>query len=429
MPSKVTNYQCPSCTGPLHFEEHSGRLECEYCESTYSLEEIEALFAQKNQKAETAAEQVTESSDAEWGEDASHMRSYNCPSCGAELICEETTAATACPYCGNPTVIPGQFGGTKRPDCIIPFKVGKEQAVEALKQHYQGKLLLPKAFASENHLQEIKGVYVPFWLFDATADVQATFSMTRSHTQHTRDERIVTTEHYEAHRSGRVEFSQVPVDGSSKMPDGHMDAVEPYDYGELKPFSLSYLPGFLADKYDVDQETSAARAEERCRNSAISTMADTVRGYDTCSVRQADVKLSDRKASYALMPVWLLSTRWKEKEYLFAMNGQTGRFVGDLPVSWGKFWLWFAGLFLVISLIGSMFLDTEAALIAGAVLAGIICGAMVSVMKSARQQSHANAYIPAEGVELLAKNDRFLHRTVTRHRNQQPQGGPHHGPR
>lgn len=419
MPSNVTNYQCPACTGPLHFEERTGRLECEYCESSFSVAEIEALFARKT--AQAAPE------NTEWGADAEHMRSYNCPSCGAELICEETTAATACPYCGNPSVIPGRFGGTKRPDCIIPFKVGKEQAVESLKQHYKGKPFLPRAFASENHLREVKGIYVPFWLFDAKADVQATFAATRSHVHMTQDERIVTTEHYEAVRSGTVAFQQVPVNGASKMPDGHMDAVEPFEYAELKPFSMAYLPGFLADKYDVGMDQCAARAEERCRNSAIAAMENTVQGYETCTVRHADVRLSDRKAKYALLPVWLLSTRWKEKDYLFAMNGQTGRFVGDLPISWGKFWAWFAGLFLVLTLVGSLFLDTEIALIAGAVLAGILCGGMAATMKSARQQSHANAYIPAEGVTLTQRHDRFLHRTVTRHRIRQADG-PRRGP-
>lgn len=413
MPTNVTNYQCPACTGPLHFEEHTGRLECEYCGGTFGVEEIEKLFAEKNARAETAA-----APDPEWGEDAAHMRAYSCPSCGAELICDDTTAATACPYCGNPTVIPGQFGGTKRPDYVIPFKVGKEQAVEALKQHYRGKFLLPKAFASENHLDEVKGIYVPFWLYDCRAEVRAEFAMTRSHTVTTRDERIVTTEHYEALRSGRVEFRRVPVDGASKMPDGHMDAVEPFDYEELKPFSMAYLPGFLADKYDVDAQDCAQRAEERCRNSAISAMGDTIRGYDTCSVRNAQVRFQDRQTHYALMPVWLLSTCWKEKKYLFAMNGQTGRFVGDLPISWVKFWVLFLGVFAALTAVGTLFMEIEGALLFGLILAAVICGALTAPMFSARKQSHAQPYIPTGGIEVFEKRDRFLHRTVSRHRIQ-----------
>lgn len=334
MPKQVTNYQCPSCMGPLRFEEGTGRLKCEYCDSSFTVAEIEDLFAEKNARAED-----------EWGDDGAHMRAYSCPSCGAELICEETTAAAACPYCGNPNVIPGQFGGTKRPDYIIPFTVGKEEAVAALKKHYRGKLLLPRSFKTENHLTEVKGIYVPFWLFDAKADVEAQFKTTRSHVHRTSREEVITTDHFLADRKGSVRFERIPVDGASKMPDSHMDAIEPFDYQQLKPFSMGYLPGFFADKYDVTAEECRVRAEQRCRTSAIQAMEHTVRGYETRVLVDSDVRMEMGDVKYALFPVWLLSTRWKDKTYLFAMNGQNGNFVGDLPISWGKAAAWFAGIY------------------------------------------------------------------------------------
>ena len=363
MSTQITNYQCPACTGPLRYDGQTEKLQCDYCESSFTIEEIEALFAEKNAQAEEnpqAEEHAPKPETSEWGDDAEKMRAYNCPSCGAELICEETTAATACPYCGNPTVVPAQFSGTKKPDCIIPFKLSKEQAVEALKKHYQGKPLLPKSFADENHLQEIKGVYVPFWLFDGTAEADVTFKTTRTHTHTTSKERIITTDHFEVWRQGTVPFSHVPVDGASKMPDAHMDAIEPFDYQDLKPFSLSYLPGFLADKYDVSAEECAPRAEERCRSSAVSAMRGTVIGYESCIPVREDVTVRCSDVKYALMPVWMLSTRWKDQNYLFAMNGQTGKMVGDLPISWTRFWSWFGGIFAasaaVMSLIRFVFM-------------------------------------------------------------------------
>lgn len=353
MPAQITNYQCPACTGPLRYDGESGKLQCDYCESSFTVEEVEAIFAEKNAAAEETSQQSAPES-SEWGEDADHMRAYNCPSCGAQLICEETTAATACPYCGNPTVVPGQFGGTKRPDCIIPFKLSKEQAVEALKKHYQGKPLLPKEFADENHLQEIKGVYVPFWLFDGRADADVTFKTTRTHTRSNGKERIITTDHFEVRRKGFVPFSHVPVDGASKMPDAHMDAIEPFDYQELKPFSLSYLPGYLADKYDVSAEECAMRMEERCRSSAVSAMRNTVIGYESCIPVREDVTIQHNDVQYALLPVWLLSTKWKDQNYLFAMNGQTGKLIGDLPISWPRFFAWFGGIFAASAAIMSL---------------------------------------------------------------------------
>ena len=244
MATQITNYQCPGCTGPLQFSAATGRLECEYCMSSFTPEEIEALYAQKNEKAEEAARQAQQ--EEEWN--AENMRAYSCPSCGAELLCDVTTAATACPYCGNPTVVPGQFADIQKPDYVIPFQVDKDTAVAGLKQHYKGKPLLPGSFAKENHLQEIKGVYVPFWLYDGEATADVTFSASRSRVHTTPKERITTTEHYRVERRGTVAFEKVPVDGSTKMPDTHMDAIEPFDYEKMEPFSMAYLPGFLADK-------------------------------------------------------------------------------------------------------------------------------------------------------------------------------------
>ena len=346
MSTQITNYQCPACTGPLHFDEQTGKLQCDYCESTFTVDEVEALYAEKNAAAETVGE---EPKPSEWGEDEGKMRSYNCPSCGAELICEETTAATSCPYCGNPAIVPGQFSGAKKPDCIIPFKLSKEQAIDALKKHYKGKPLLPREFASENHLQEIKGIYVPFWLFDGQAHADVTFKTTRTHTRSNGKERIITTEHFEVWRKGSVPFSHVPVDGASKMPDAHMDAIEPFDFGELKEFSLSYLPGFLADKYDVTAEECSERAEQRCSSSAVDAMRNTVIGYESCVPLRQDVQVQHSQVRYALLPVWLLSTKWKDQNYLFAMNGQTGKMIGDLPISWARFWAFFGGIFAASS--------------------------------------------------------------------------------
>ena len=365
MPSQVTNYQCPACTGPLHFGEASGKLECDYCGSSYTVEEIEALQAEKNYSAEKAFEEEEapppqwdmDTAGGEWGSDAEKMRAYSCPSCGAELICEETTAATACPYCGNPTIIPGQFSGTKKPDLIIPFRFGKEEAIAALKRHYNHKPLLPKAFADNNHIQEIKGVYVPFWLFDAEVEADMTFAATRTHVHTTPNEIITETDHYLVHRQGHLRFEKIPVDAASKMPDTHMDAIEPYDYEELKPFALSYLPGFLADKYDVSREDSSQRAQRRCENSAENAIRQTVLGYETCTATRRQMRVTPGDVKYALLPVWLLSTQWNGNNYLFAMNGQTGKLIGDLPMDRKKLVLWLAGSFAAATaLLGWLFL-------------------------------------------------------------------------
>lgn len=359
MANQVTNYKCPACTGPLRFDSATGKLQCDFCGSSYEVAEIEKLYAEKDAQAagafrqaeeQTAADgEWTAASGSDWGADAEKLRVYSCPSCGAELICDETTSATSCPYCGNNTIVPGQFSGALKPDYVLPFKLDKAAAVAALKKHYGGKKLLPKAFSNENHIEEVKGVYVPFWLYDGSAEVDVRCHGTKVSGYSTARENVTVTNHYDVRRAGTVRFERVPVDASSKMPDDHMDAIEPFDYKELKPFSTAYLPGFLADKYDVSVEDCHERADTRCEGSLVAALGDTVTGYDSCVPVSHDVKLRRGKVHYALLPVWLLCTKWQGKNYLFAMNGQTGKLVGDLPTSAGKFWGTFAAISAVLT--------------------------------------------------------------------------------
>ena len=369
MPTQVTNYQCPACTGPLHYSAKSGKLECDYCGSSFDVAEIEALYARKeaeaaaakqaaDAKAEAAQAAKAEAAEAaaasggwdtsdlsrDWGAEADGLRVYSCPSCGAELICDQSTAATACPYCGNPAIVPGQFSGALRPDYILPFRLSKDDAVQALRAHYKGKPFLPRSFTSANHIEQIQGVYVPFWLFDGGAEGAASYRASNTNVFETGDYEITETRHYHVVRAGSLAFEKIPVDASSKMPDDHMDSIEPFDYAQLRPFSTAYLPGYLADKYDVTIDDSRDRADTRCRETLAQALRDTVTGYGTCIPEHEDISLRRGKVHYALLPVWMLSTKWRGQDFLFAMNGQTGKLVGDLPTDRGRFWGMFAAI-------------------------------------------------------------------------------------
>lgn len=369
MPTQVTNYQCPACTGPLHYSAKSGKLECDYCGSSFDVTEIETLYARKeaeaaaakqaaDAKAEAAQAAKAEAAEAaaasggwdtsdlsrDWGAEADGLRVYSCPSCGAELICDQSTAATACPYCGNPAIVPGQFSGALRPDYILPFRLSKDDAVQALRAHYKGKPFLPRSFTSANHIEQIQGVYVPFWLFDGGAEGAASYRTSNTNVFETGDYEITETRHYHVVRAGSLAFEKIPVDASSKMPDDHMDSIEPFDYAQLRPFSTAYLPGYLADKYDVTIDDSRDRADTRCRETLAQALRDTVTGYGACVTEREDIALRRGKVHYALLPVWMLSTKWNGQDFLFAMNGQTGKLVGDLPTDRGRFWGMFAAI-------------------------------------------------------------------------------------
>ena len=348
MAENTTNYQCPACTGPLRFDSASGKLCCDYCGSTYDVAQVEALYGEKQAQADKAAEAAEKaaSSGPVWGEmETGNLSSRTCTSCGAELVCGPETAATTCPYCGNPTVLGGQLSGKLKPEYIIPFRMDKKTAIENLKKYYKGKAFLPKAFKESNHIEEIQGVYVPFWLYDGRMEARGAYKAEISESHREGDYIVTTTRHFDVARVGDADFVRVPVDGSSKMPDAHMDAIEPFDYKELKPFSTAYLPGFLADKYDVSVQDCAERADSRCETSAVELMEQDARGdYTSCTVESRNVTLHRGKVHYALMPVWLLSTKWNGRSFLFAMNGQTGKLVGDLPLDKGLYWKHFAAI-------------------------------------------------------------------------------------
>ena len=258
-------------------------------------------------------------------------------------------AASACPFCGNPIVLTGQFAGMLRPDLIIPFKLDKKAAKAKLQEHLKGKTLLPRVFRSQNHIDEIKGVYVPFWLFDSDADAQLRFTATRTRSWSDNKYDYTETNYYSVRRDGTLGFDAVPVDGSSKIEDDLMESIEPFAMQDAIPFQTAYLAGYVADKYDVNAEDSIERANKRIRRSTEETFQQTVTGYDSVKVESSSIQLHGGKAKYALFPVWLLSTSWRGENYLFAMNGQTGRFVGDLPVDKGAARKWMLGLTAALS--------------------------------------------------------------------------------
>ena len=356
MADQMTNYQCPACTGPLQFSAATGKLECEYCGSSFEVAQVEALYAAKEEKAAAAKKNEWDTSGAarNWGQDAAGMKAYNCPSCGAELICDETSAATSCPYCGNPTVIPGQFSGSLRPECIIPFRLTKADAIAKLKGHYKGKPFLPKTFTNKQSIEKIQGVYVPFWLYDGTVSGDYRYDATVVEVHKKGDLEIVTTNHFLVHRAGSISFEKVPVDASSKMPDDYMDSIEPFDYSELKPFSTAYLPGFLADKYDVTVKACNKRADKRCVQTLEQALSGTLQNYTAAApIGEKIVDIQRGKAHYALLPVWLLNVKWNGKIHLFAINGQTGKVCGELPVSKGSAWAFFFKLAVPLSILGT----------------------------------------------------------------------------
>ena len=347
--SVLQDYKCPCCDGAIAFDSGIQKMKCPYCDAEFEMEALAAYDdALQDQKDDDMTWQTP--SETPWQEeDAQGLRSYVCQSCGGEITGDANTAATACPYCGNPVVMMEQFSGQLKPDLVIPFKLDKKAAIAALKKHYSGKKLLPKVFQDENHLQEIQGIYVPVWLFDAQADADIRYKATKIRAWSDSRYDYTQTYFYAVRRSGSLDFERIPVDGSSKMDDALMESIEPYDFSQAVDFQTAYLAGYLADKYDVDAQQSVERANQRVRQSTQEAFADTTQGYTSIIPEHSSIQLHNGTAKYGLYPVWLLNTKWNGKTYTFAMNGQTGKLVGDLPMDKALYNKWFYGIMAAVS--------------------------------------------------------------------------------
>lgn len=354
----LLEYKCPACGGALSFDASQQQMKCPYCDTEFdvtALQELDEALQQSTEEMTWEQEPMQQ-----WTQEESQgFQTYVCDSCGGEITCDATTAATHCPYCDNPVVVAKQFAGALKPDLVVPFKLTKEEAVTALSAHLKGKPLLPKLFKSQNRIEKIQGLYVPFWLFDTQVHADIRYRATRVRHWSDSNYNYTRTSHYSLLRSGQLAFRHVPVDGSVKMDNALMESIEPYDMSQAVDFKTAYLAGYLADKFDVPADDCKLRANDRIRVSTESAFAATAVGYSTVFPQHSNIRLSGGKVRYALLPVWLLTTRYGDKLYTFAMNGQTGKMVGNLPICWRTFFAYLFGIGLgsgaLISLIASMF--------------------------------------------------------------------------
>lgn len=358
--AKLLEYKCPACGGLMTFDSASQKMKCQSCGTEMDIAEFDEELAPAGEGQEAPEETQTGQADSdnvlwenvtasEWAkEDKEKIRTYLCKSCGGEIITDDVTGAASCPYCGSQVVMQEQFSGKLMPDLIIPFQKEKMAAVEAYRKHLDQMSFVPPAFAHSKHIDEIKGIYVPFWLLDAEVDMDATYHARKTRTYLEGDYEVRETKHYGVRRAGTLHFKNVPMDCSAKMDDALMEAIEPYDNKGLKPFKLAYLSGYYADRYDVQKEETIERAKQRIDRSVLETLDSSLAAYDSYTAQEKSVEITDARYRYALYPVWLLNTQFDGKTYTFAMNGQTGKLVGDLPEDKGAFWKYVLTRALVI---------------------------------------------------------------------------------
>lgn len=350
-------YLCPGCGAYLRYDGGQGKWVCDYCDSSYTKEELEQRGAKTENSGYTVSsgdsgktetvDFACEENVAE-GKDQEHLRAYSCPNCGAEIVTDDVTAATFCVFCGNPTVNPQQFSGKYHPSAMIPFATDKKQAQEAFLKLCKGKKLLPKGFTSQQRLEKITGVYVPYWLFDCKADFDYHATGENHLIWSDGDYDYTKTDLFHIHRAGTMDFENIPLDASENMEDALMDALEPFDFTKVEPFDMRYLSGYLAEKYTYEPKDLFERMKDRVSRGIENRASEEGRRYDVVHSVQCNTNYKSDHQAYLLLPVWMLVSNFKGKKYLFAMNGQTGKIVGELPCDTGRSVTWFLLIFVIV---------------------------------------------------------------------------------
>ncbi len=348
-------YQCPSCGSSLTYDGRSAEMTCGHCGNSFSLDVLETYqrtLIDENQEKEFSS---WSESTLEMDEDIlASAKAYHCTNCGADLMTDETTVASFCAFCGSPTVIPSQFTQTTLPAKILPFLITEEQAAKIFKDYFKKKKLLPNILKRNNRIDNIRKLYVPYWLFSGNASGDVTYNATKVSTSREGNYRVTTTRHFLVRRAGTLDFVNLPVDAHSKIPNEVTESIEPFNADSALPFSFPILAGSLADRADVDSETCKKRADERISNSVASALQTTTTMYDSAVPRASRIHVPSGKSEGALFPLWHITTKKDNQTYSFAINGQTGEFTCNIPYSKKSALLWFASLTLGFSAIGSL---------------------------------------------------------------------------
>lgn len=357
----VVTYKCPNCDGGLIFDAESQKFHCEYCLSYFTEEElVKAGQAKTEEKIEESAESAkgTDStecaqepeSEAQNDSDDFQGYVYTCPSCGAEVVVSSTTAASHCCFCHNPVLISGRLEGNFKPDCIIPFAIDQDEAVERFFQWFKKKWFVPKNFFSKKQISKISGVYFPYWVANCDAQAQINASATKVRSWRSGNMRYTETSTYSVVRAGDIKFRDISKNALSKANKVLAENVQPFDYSDVKDFNMAYLSGFEAEKRDIESAEIEGQVRDDVVDYSAQLLRDTISGYDTVSLtgKEANMNINWR---YALVPVWLMTFKSGGKDYFYAMNGQNGTTCGKLPLSRSRLAILFASVFVSVALI------------------------------------------------------------------------------
>lgn len=359
----VITHKCPNCGGPLTFEPSDQKFHCPYCLSIFTAEELDE-FERKQKEARMADDTATGTASEETADanapptdaaEAGQMELYSCPNCGAQIVTDATTAATYCYYCHNPVVLEGRLSGKFLPDKVLPFTINKEEATKQFLAWSQKKWFVPKAFFNAQQVEKLTGVYFPYWNTNAEAEGGINGMGTSLRVWIIGDIEYTETKQYEVRRAGKLKFRNLVKNALSKNVQQKMvESVQPFHLERAVKFKDQYLSGFQAEKRDIEYDKLQEPIKKELQGYSESLLRGTVGSFSTFSVNNSHLEMVDQQQEYLLLPVWLVTYRGdddKKTTYYYAMNGQTGKVSGILPISYGKLALSAFGIFAAVAAI------------------------------------------------------------------------------
>ena len=362
----VISFKCPNCDGELIFDPATQKYKCEYCISTFTQEELDEMTPEESTENHLGASSgyveenvigadAAEESDGDNGTGDGKQEEavmYTCPSCGAEIITDATTAATFCYYCHNPVILGGRLSGEFLPDKIIPFEITKEQAVKQFLEYVGKKKFIPKAFFSKQQIESITGVYFPYWNYSADVENIMQGDARNVRTWTTGDIRYTETKYYHVSRHGVVSLTNLTENALQKANAELARGVMPYDFEKMQDFNMGYLSGFMAEKRDIEKDGLAESMQGMAKNYTDKIMRDTIK-YSHVTIENSQVRFRGEDWAYCLLPVWTITYKGKNgKIYYYSMNGQTGEVCGELPVDHKKLAMVSGGVSAAVFILG-----------------------------------------------------------------------------
>ena len=317
-------FKCPSCGAYLTFDPESQLWKCPFCSSSFAEGELLAKDEAFHQQAQQEKPETTP--------DGSQVV-YRCPSCGSEIVTDETTVATQCYYCHSPVVLQGKLTADMRPDRVLPFTIDKQKAVQTFLDWAKTKKYIPRAFFQQSQVETMSGVYYPHFVARCDLDGSVEGEASNSHVMDSGKYVITTTEHYHVRRDGRFTFRDIMRPALSNANRKLSDGIHPFPLEDAKPFSSAYLSGFLAERRDIDAASILPDVEKEVAD-YVQPMLQDSSAYQTVNVTPSS-HVRDIQTDYVLLPTWVLTYPNKQKPdepYYYAMNGCTGEVCGKLPI-------------------------------------------------------------------------------------------------